>query len=174
MKKSMISEILMYLCVLLLGVSLIIWADKVTSAVSIMLGILTVLYALVIFVNYFRNKERGLSDNLQLVVAIVIALLGFVLIFRVDFLKELISFVIGIYIILSSIIKLSDAINIYKRTNLNNKGAIITSVILIIIGLMCIVGKFIIADMMVKFLGFMLVLYSIISIINLIFLNKNR
>ena len=92
------------------------------------------------------------------------------MIFRVDFLKELISFIIGIYILLSSIIKLSDAISLSKNTN--NKKSIIASLLLVLVGIMCIAGKFIIPDAMITFLGIMLTLYSIISIIDVIVLNK--
>ena len=172
MKKNVLSEVLMYLCILALGISLTIWADKVTSIVSIILGILAILYAITKFVNYFNNKERVTADNLSLVYAVVILVVGLILIIKVNFLKELISLIIGIYILLSSILKLSESINIGKTTGAKLNGPTILSLIGILIGILCIAGKFILPDVIVTYIGIMLILYSIISIAELILVNK--
>lgn len=172
MKKNNLSEILMLLCVLVLGVCLTIWADKVTNIVSIFLGILGVLYSIIIFVNYFRNNSRLLNDRLGFIYGIVILVIGFVLIFRVDFLKELISFVIGIYIILTSIIKLHESITISKNIKTTLTSAIVLAILGIVIGILCIVGKVLFPDIIIKYIGIMLILYSVISIINTIIIGK--
>ncbi len=104
MKKKIFNGIILYVCMFIVGICLLVWADKVTNFVSIVLGSLAILYGVGIFVSYFKNNYRSFSDNLYFVYSIVIAILGFVMVFRVDFLKELISFIIGIYIILSSVL----------------------------------------------------------------------
>lgn len=172
MKKNNLSEILMLICVLVLGICLTIWADKVTNIVSIFLGILAVLYSVVVFVNYFRNNTKVLNDRLGFIYGIIILVIGFVLIFRVDFLKELISFVIGIYVILTSIIKLHESIILSKNINTKMTTSIILSVVGIIIGILCIVGKFLVPDIIVKYIGVMLILYSVISITNIIIIGR--
>ncbi len=172
MKKSIISEIIMFMCLLLLGISLFIWADKVTTIASIILGIIAILYGVVACVNYFKNQDKLMNDRLVFIYGIVIMVIGFVLIFKVGFLKELISFIIGIYIIFTSGIKLHESITVGKKLNVKLKGATILSVVGIIIGILCIAGKFLIPDMIVKYIGILLIIYSIVSIIQLIFLNK--
>lgn len=172
MKKNIISEIIMYLCILVLGICLTIWADKVTSLVSILLGVLAILFAITKFIYYFKNKERMISDNLEFIYAVIILVIGLVLVIKVDFLKELISFIIGIYILLSSILKLSESINLGKTLNTKLTGPVILSLVGILLGILCIVGRFIIPDAIVTYIGILLIIYSIISIVELILVNK--
>lgn len=172
MKKNILSEILMYVIILLLGLALTIWADKVTSLVSILLGSLAILYSIVGFVNYFKNKDRIMNDNLEFIYAIIIFVIGLVLVIKVNFLKELVSFIIGIYILLSSILKLQESILLGKSLNTKLTGATILSIVGIFIGILCIVGRFIIPDAIVTYIGIMLIIYSIISIAELILINK--
>ena len=62
MKKEVVSEILMSVCVLILGVCLTVWADKVTTLVSILLGVLAVIYGISALVSYFSNKEKLFNE----------------------------------------------------------------------------------------------------------------
>ena len=172
MKKEFWSEALMLICTLLVGVCLTVWADKVTTLVSILLGCLAVLYGIVAFINYFTNKDRIFADRMQFIFGIVVLVVGFVLIFKVDFLKELISFIIGIYIVLSSILRLQECVNVSRSLNVKMTGATILGILGMVIGIMCIVGKFIVTDMIVKYIGIMLIIYSIISFAELIMIKR--
>ena len=104
MNKKNMSGILFDLIILFLGVCLILWADKVTSLVSIILGILISLYGVINIVNYFKVKDKLMNDTMHFIYGILILVLGGVLIFRVNFLKELISFLIFSNIHLKSLI----------------------------------------------------------------------
>ena len=172
MKKDFWSEALMLLCVLILGVCLTVWADKVTTLVSILLGVLAIVYGISAFVSYFRNQDKIVNDRMQFLFGIVVLVIGFTLIFRVEFLKGLISFVIGIYIFLSSIIRLKECLDLKKSLNVKMTSAIILSVLGIVIGLLCIVGKFFVPDIIVTYIGIMLIVYSIISFIEFIIVKR--
>ena len=95
-----------------------------------------------------------------------ILVIGCILIFRVNFLKELISFIVGIYIVLSSTMKLHEILTLQKKDNVNMKKPLIITLILIFLGLLCILGKFLIPDLMVRVMGVILVIYSIMMIVN--------
>ena len=172
MKKDFWSEALMLLCVLILGVCLTIWADKVTSLVSILLGCLAVIYGISAFVSYFRNQDRIMNDRMQFIFGIIVLVIGFTLIFKVDLLKGLISFAVGIYIFLSSILRLQECLNIKKKLNVKMTSAIVLSVLGIFVGIMCVAGKFLVPDMIVTYIGVMLIIYSVISFIELIIIKR--
>ena len=140
--------------------------------VSIFLGILAILYSIIVFVNYFRNNSKLMNDRLSFIYGIIILVIGFVLIFRVDFLKELISFVIGIYVILTSILKLHESIVLSKNSNTKMTSAIVLAIIGIFLGILCIVGKLLFPDIIIKYIGIMLILYSIISIVNTVIIGR--
>ena len=172
MKKEVISELLMSFCVLILGVCLAIWADKVTTVVSILLGCVAIIYGGSALVNYFRNKERIFNDNVEFIFGIIVLVIGGILIFKVDFLKELISFVIGIYILLTSILRLSETIKLERMSNTKITSSIILSILGIVIGIMCITFKFLFPDIIVTYIGVLLIIYSVINIVNLIIIGR--
>ncbi len=172
MKKAILAEVLMLICTLILGVCLLLWADKVTTVISILLGCIAVFYGIAAFINYLSNQDKIMADRMQFILGIVVLVIGFILIFKVDFLKELVSFIIGIYILLSSIIKLRECLNLKKELKVKMTGALVLSIIGILIGIMCIVGKFIISDIIVKYIGIMLIIYSVISFIQLILVKR--
>ena len=172
MKKGFWSEFIMYVCIFILWLCLTLWADKVKNLVSIVLGCLALLYAIGGFISFFKMKERKTSDNLQLVYAITMLVIGGILIFKVDFLKELVSFIIGIYILLSSIIKLLDSLELGKTLNAKLTGPIVLSCVGLFIGIMCIAGRFLFPDIIITYVGILLLIYSIISIVNLIILRR--
>ena len=170
MNKEKISAVLFNFGILLVGISLILWADKVTNIVSIVLGCLIVFYGIINIVNYFKVKAKEFGDSMHFVYGIFIVVIGSVLIFRVNFLKELVSFIVGIYILLASIIKLYD----YFVNKKNNNIKLTSSLIGIVIGILCIVGKFLLPDIILNFIGYMLVIYSLVDTSNLIILGKNK
>ncbi len=172
MEKRKISEMVLSVCILIIGICLTIWAEKVTTLVSILLGCLAILYGIMVVINYFRNKERLFRDTIELIYGIIVLVIGFVLVFKVDFLKELVSLIIGIYIVITSVLKLSENIRISKELNTKISSLIILPIIEIFIGLLCILGKFLLPDIIVKFIGIMLIIYSIITMIDVILLKR--
>ena len=87
MKKEFWSEVLMIICTLILGVCLAMWADKVTTAISILLGCIAVFYGIAAFINYLSNQDKIAADRMQFIFGIVVLVIGFVLIFKVNFLN---------------------------------------------------------------------------------------
>lgn len=166
MKDKKVSEIVLAICLLVFGMFLIIWAERITKIVSIMLGIVGILYAIMLFVNYFKKNDKTFGNTLNFIYGIFILVIGCILIFRVNFLKELISFIVGIYIVLSSTMKLHEILTLQKKDNVNMKKPLIITLILIFLGLLCILGKFLIPDLMVRVMGVILVIYSIMMIVN--------
>lgn len=172
MKNKKISDVVLIICMLILGLLLIVWADKVTNIFSITLGILAIVYGIISFVNYFKIKDKTFGNMLTFVYGIFILVLGFILVFRVDFLKELISFIIGIYILLSSLLKLHEVLLLQKNDNIKLTSSIVIVLIGVLLGILCILGKFLIPDMIVTFIGIILVIYSIMFIVNMVLLKR--
>ena len=166
MKDKKVSEVVLAICLLVFGIFLTIWAERITKIVSILLGIVGILYAITMFVNYFKKNDKTFGNTLNFVYGIFILVMGFILVFRVDFLKELISFIVGIYIVLSSTLKLHELLVLQKKDNVKLKESIIITLVLIFLGLLCILGKFLIPDLIVRVMGVILVIYSIMMIIN--------
>ncbi len=173
MNKKNLSEILLNAISITLGICLFLWAEKVTNVVSICLGCLAIIYSLITIYNYFKSDNRITVDTLRFIWSIVVLVVGFILIFRVDFLKELISFIVGVYIVLNSLLQLQEILIIKRDSEDKLQNPIILSLIQMLIGVLCIVGKFIVPDIIIKFIGIMLVIYGVINIVNTIIIKKN-
>ena len=173
MKKIDWSSILVDIIFFIVGLCLYMWADKVTNLVSILIGIVFIIYGLYMIIYYFRINNKNGIDNFKLVYGIIAMVFGGILVIKTSFLKELISFVIGIYIVLASIFKMQEAIDLKDKYPGYSK-PLIVSIIGLIIGLLCTIGKFIIPDIINMIIGLMLMVYSVLDIISLVMISVNK
>ena len=170
MNKLKTKEIVLSGVLIILGVCLIIYADKVTSALSIMIGVALIVMGLINAVSYFKETKSSAS----LILGTVEMAIGIFLIVKSSFLKEFISFIIGVYILLSSISKLVEAIDIQKETGISQKRSILLSAVGMGIAILCGIGKLIVPDMFLKLIGLLILLYGVINIVNLFILKKKK
>ena len=170
MNKLKTKEIFLSAIIIVLGLCLILYADKVTNALSIMVGIGLIVAGIVNAVSYFKETKSSAS----LILGTVEMAIGIFLIVKASFLKEFISFIIGVYILLSSISKLVEAIDIQKETGYSQKKSIILSAIGIGLAILCGIGKLIVPDLFLKLIGVIILIYGIVNIINLFILDKSK
>ncbi len=144
------------LCV---GVCLVIWADKLTDWILIALGIISFIYAGINLLRFMKAKP-GERTEVSLFGVILAAAVGALLVSRADFVKEAISFIIGIYIILTCTTQALGISALRRRTGLM-LGNYIWSVIGIIVGIFCITGRFIVPDAIATIMGIALIIYAL-------------
>ena len=161
-----LSESLVSICMAIFGVCLVAWADNVTNIISMLLGIVVIVYGVTRIINYLHDKDN-ITD---LIFGILVLVIGGVLVFRASFLKELISFIIGIYILISS----ASSFVYVMKNNKENKNSIILSIIGIVIGLLCILGKFLIPDIMLQLVGILMIIYGVVNIVNIFLIDNNN
>jgi uncharacterized membrane protein HdeD (DUF308 family) len=153
---------------LVLGVCLLIWADKVTSFISIAFGILMLIYAAYTIIDCLRTKQNSSG---KIITAIALCIAGLFLIIQNGFLKELVSAIIGIFIVIIGIVKLQNAIH-SKPYNPKYLTPLILALIEILCGVLCITGRFIVPDLILQFLGVLLIISSLSDIIGSIMIYK--
>lgn len=154
--------IYMNVVLLALGIALVIWADKVTSLISIIIGATFLALAAYNLIAYLRVENRDAKEFPKLVTAIALGIAGGFLIIQNGLIKEVISIVVGIFLLVESIFRLQDALE-SKKSNPNYKNPLILSVIGIALGMLCIFGKIIIPDLMLQVFGIILIIFSIVD-----------
>ena len=159
--KDKVVDVFISLCLFIVGISLLLWAEKVTNTVSLILGIIMILYGLFIAFNYYKSKEK---KSIEVIVSIVFMVSGIILVVKPSIISELISIVIGIYVIISSIIKLRNVLDNKESNNYNIGFGL--SILGIVLGILCIVGKLLIPNIVLQFVGVVLMIYGITNIIN--------
>jgi len=161
--KKKIGELVVSICLLVIGTCLFLWAEKVTDTVSIIFGVLLMLYSVFNFISGRKEKDNKTSI---LVYSAVLFVAGLILVIKPGIITETISFVIGGFLLIWGFIKLKKTID-SKGSKNYNKGLIL-SIIEIVIGILCLVGKLILPNIILKFVGLMLVIYALVNIVNTI------
>jgi uncharacterized membrane protein HdeD (DUF308 family) len=154
--------IYMNVVLLALGIALVIWADKVTSLISIIIGATFLVLAAYNLIAYLRVENRDMKEMPKLISAIALGIAGGFLIIQNGLIKEVISIVVGIFLLVESIFRLQDALE-SKKTNPNYKNPLILSIVGIVLGMLCIFGKIIIPDLMLQVFGIILIIFSIVD-----------
>lgn len=172
-KKAFLALSLIDVILLALGITLLIWADKVVNGISIAIGSLFVLYAAYNFIAYFRS-EKKMADITKLIAGIAMVIAGVFLITQTSFIKEIISFVVGIFIIFESMVRLQDSFKLNKINKEAAKMPLILSAISLTCGVLCIFGKILIPDIFLQILGVMLIVFSFADICGLLTIRKNH
>lgn len=165
-----LEKIISALALITIGVCLILWADKITKWFAIGLGVFALVVAAARAVKYFKAKpSQHTSGNLFSIV--LVAVVGLLLVSRADFVKEAISFVVGVYIILSCSVQLV-ILSSLRRQSAATSRAFVWAIIGIIVGILCIIGKFIVPDALTTIAGIALVVYGVVYLLGLITIQK--
>ena len=168
--NEVILPLLIDVALLVLGVCLLIWADKVTSAISISIGIIFTIYGLYNFIDYVRTPTE-LQKFTTIITGIALIIAGVFLMVQTNFIKDAISFIVGTFIIIISLIRLQDAAKL-RALGATSLLSIVLPIIGLVAGVFCIIGKIMITDIFIQILGAMLIIFAISNIANNIALNK--
>ena len=126
------------------------------------------LYAAYTIIDCLRTKQNSSG---KIITAIALCIAGLFLIIQNSFLKELVSAIIGIFIVIIGIVKLQNAIH-SKPYNPKYLTPLILALIEILCGVLCITGRFIVPDLILQFLGVLLIISSLSDIIGSIMIYK--
>ena len=159
-QDSSLDKIVSSVALLCVGVCFVVWADKVTEWIAILFGIIALIYATVKFILFLKTDPEK-RTTLPLLYIILSAAVGILLVSRANFIKEAISFVVGVYIILTCSVQLLNISSLRRRTGLL-VGSYAWSVIGIIVGALCVGGQFIIPDELARLTGVVLIIYAIV------------
>lgn len=168
MRKSLISDVIISIVMFGIGLFLLMYGQTTMDMIIMVLGISAILYGIFNIITYFRYR---LTNNpvSNLVYGILACVFGLILTISPDIISKIIAFIIGAFILFVSIPSLVDAI---KNKDKVNHVSIGLSIAGIVIGVLCIMGKLLPTDLAFKFMGLILIIYSITNLINVILLNQ--
>ena len=158
------------LIMLIMGICMLAWPDKILSMISIVIGVIFVSYAAYNIIKYIRIENRKNSDLPFLISGIALAIAGSFLIFQSSFIEAFFSILIGVILTISGIMNLQDALAIKSE----NKTTLILSLITLICGVLCLFGKLMPIQIMVIFIGVVLVIYSLADIVQSTMVYKKK
>ena len=172
MKQEKLREVISAGVLFFVGILLFIYADKILDWISVILGALSIAYAVITLISHISAKPKDRKEA-SIFLIVLAAAAGLVLISKSTFIREMISFVVGIYIILTSALQLSMILDFKRITGVMIK-SIILPILGIIIGAFCISGDFLVPDALIQYTGILLSVYSIIDIVSILLFTKEE
>lgn len=166
LKKSSWTDIIVSLLFVLFGIMLIARPESIMSVVSILLGAICVVMGVLKGIDYFAS---GKSDSYLLAIAIVAIITGFIIMFCADIILSVFRIIIAIWIIYSGIMNLQTSI-IWK--DYKSRLWLLTllfAIVIILAGIYILINS----GAMLQLVGWIIVVYGIIDIIeSVIFIKK--
>lgn len=168
MRKSLISDIVVSIIMFGIGLFLLMYGQATLDTIVVVLGVSLILYGVFNIGTYFRYR---LANNpiTNLVYGVISTIFGIVLVIDPGVISRIIAFIVGAIILFISIPSLIDGIKNKDKVNTISIGLSIAG---IVIGVLCLIGKLLPTEILCKFLGLMLIIYSIVNFINTVLLNQ--
>lgn len=161
--KSMYrTSILFSIVLILVGLFLLINPETTLHAISYIIGIALIVWGLIPTLQALSNKTESYMQA-GLVLGIFAILVGLFVVFNPNFIGSIIPFVIGIWMIINGIIKLSYSLTINKESNASR--AILLSLIITVCGLLLVLNPFGGAVAMTQLIGVSVIIYSVMDLI---------
>lgn len=165
LNEMKLSKVISSLIFIVIGVILIIWRDPALTVICTVLAALLCAAGVVGIVMYFVTKERGFTGTAALAVGVVAAVVGLYLALHPEVLKAIVPAVVGILILISGIINLSETITIHKQNGEGVLLSLILSLITVALGILIILKPSILNNIILVLMGFSLIYDGVSNLI---------
>lgn len=161
--KMFISSILSSAVLLVIGLLLFIRPEGTLSLISYTIGGILVIIGTNSLINYYRGKEY--VSKFELVYGVLGVLGGFVLILNPKAIVSLIPFIIGVWIVISSLSKLKYAVELNSKKTRTGIISLAIIILTLVLGVVLIFNPFSGAVFITKMIGLFLFAYAILDIV---------
>ncbi|MBE6153523.1 MAG: hypothetical protein E7166_04795 [Firmicutes bacterium] len=169
--KMFISSILSSAVLLVIGLLLFIRPESTLSLISYTIGGILVIIGTNSLINYYRGKEY--VSRFELFYGVLGVLGGFVLILNPKAIVSLIPFIIGVWIVISSLSKLKYSINVSSKKTKAGIISLVITILTLVLGVILIFNPFSGAVFITKMIGLFLFVYAILDIVQSSIIKKD-
>ncbi len=168
-KRELNISIIASIIYIILGIIVVSNPETTLNIVSTAISIFAIVYGLVLtIINLVNIKDEG-----NLIFGILLIVIGIALLIYPSSLNVLISLGIGIWFISSSISRIKFAIIIKDIEEINWLVVLISAIITLIIGISFIFTPLASAVALTTISGIMMILYSVVDIVEIVFIKKH-
>lgn len=156
------------------GLFLFLKPEVTISSVSYLLGGILIIIGFITFLKYVLNNDKVIKNfDLDLIYGIVGIVAGLVLILNPTAIATIIPFILGMWIVINSAIKLQYSLVLKQYENSNWKVTFIIAVISLIWGIILVFNPFKGAVIITKMIGIFVMVYALLEITEGILFQKN-
>ena len=139
---------------LVLGILLLIHPVAFSRAVCYVLGICAFVGAWKIW-GYWKDRKLGGVFQLELIVGVILVVIGLVALFKSEVLLSILSVIIGLIILMDGLVTINQALNL-RKLDYRWKYLLPMGIVVAVFGLVLVLNPFGSAMLLMRFLGFTL------------------
>ncbi len=165
------TSLLSTFCFIVMGLFLIFKSSSTIEIISYILGGFIIALGVTSFIRYYRNKEERLF-RFDIVYGIISSLMGLLLILNPHALAKIIPVILGIWITISSALKIQMAFSLKTYQSNMWKMTLVVGLLALLCGLILIFNPFEGALVITKIIGIFLIIYAIMDLISSYMVNR--
>lgn len=173
MKSLVKSSYITSSILILLGLVLVVKSEETLKVISYLVGGVLITLGIVAFIKFFKNSEKNMPDNFDIIYGIVTIVFGIFIIINPKLVASIIPFVLGAWILFKSAFKVAYGFELKGKNNPIWKTTLITSGISALVGIIILFNPFKTASIVFMLIGIALIAYGIMDIISTYQLKKN-
>lgn len=166
------SSVLPALLCLVYGIVLVIWPDISSNFICYAIGVAIMLVGVIFVIRYIRKDLVRDFYRKDLVIGLIAISLGLVALLRVELIKGLIPTILGIVVLFSGIVKLQNAIDMFRMQYTYWYIILILSLLNVGFGILLILEPIWIVDIVFVLIGCGLVYSGISDLVTLYFVSR--
>lgn len=166
------SSVLPALLCLVFGIVLIIWPDISSNFICYAIGAAIMLVGVIFVIRYIRKDLVRDFYRKDLVIGLIAISLGLVALLRVELIKGLIPTILGIVVLFSGIVKLQNAIDMFRMQYTYWYVILILSLLNVGFGILLILEPVWIVDIVFVLIGCGLVYSGLSDLLTLYFVSR--
>lgn len=172
-KKVIWPSLLSSIFLLLLGLLLFFKSSATLIGISYIIGALLIALGVLAILNYIKSSYKDIFVKLNIIYGIVSIVAGIFLITVPEFIGSIIPVVVGIVVIISSSLKIQQALILQKNSNRYFIPSLTIAIICLVCGVIILFNPFTSAVVITQLIGLIMITYAILDIINTILLKKS-
>lgn len=173
MKSLVKSSYITSSILILLGLVLVVKSEETLKVISYLVGGALITLGIVAFIKFFKNNEKNVPDNFDVIYGIVTIVFGIFIIFNDKLVASIIPFILGAWILFKSAFKVAFGFELKSKNSPIWKQTLITSGISALVGIVILFNPFKTAAIVFMLIGIALIIYGIMDIVSTYQLKKN-
>ena len=173
-KKIMMPSVISSSLLLILGLFLFFKSGATLMAISYFIGAILMAIGIIAIIRFIRNSNRDIFNQLNIVYGVISILAGIFLITMPEAIGSAIPIIVGIIIIISSSMKIQQALILKNLGSRYFVASLITALICLICGVIILFNPFKSAVIVTKIIGLFIAIYAILDLVNTIILRKSN
>ena len=169
-KKMNITSIIFSILFLILGILLLCRPGDALNIVSYSLGGMLIIWGVIQMIQFFIKKDSQNYFDFSFVVGIFVSIFGVIILLKPRIIADIIPLMLGIWMIINGVTKLAYSLTINKKSK--SLSTIIISIAILVVGLLLVINPFAGAEILTQLIGIALIVYSILDLVEVIFIKK--